>query len=127
VLFCDAHNAQRVHSNIETDEGQGMFSWDKTVDCLAGSKGDTMRDRQLCVVAHLFELGHDLMMSQKFDLSRTPAGFEAAGLISFEKDNQWMHWSDHRFRRCVRCHMSNGQRSVMLTTVRTRQLEHCCS
>jgi hypothetical protein len=38
---------------IETDEGKGMFSWDKTViDCLAGSTklGDTMIDKQLCMV-----------------------------------------------------------------------------
>ncbi len=73
----------------ETDYGKGTFSWDnKVVDCLAGSTklGDTMRDRQLCMVACLFELGHDLMMSPKFNLSRMP-GFEAAGLIPFEKDN----------------------------------------
>jgi hypothetical protein len=73
----------------ETDDGKGTFSWDdKVIDCLAGSTklGDTMRDRQLCVVAHLFDLGHDLMMSPKFNLSRMP-GFKAAGLIPFGKDN----------------------------------------
>jgi hypothetical protein len=78
-----------VSGLIETEEGEGMFSWHKKViDCLAGSTKlcDTMRDRQLCMVACLLELGHDLMMSPKFNLSRMP-GFEAAGLIPFEKDN----------------------------------------
>jgi len=34
-----------------------------------------MRDRQLCMVAYLFELGYDLMISPKFNLSRMP-GFD---------------------------------------------------
>jgi hypothetical protein len=79
-----------VSGLIETDEGKGIFSWDKTVmGCLAGSTklGDTMRVRQLCVAAHLFELGYDLMISPKFKLSCMP-GFEAVGLIPFEKDNE---------------------------------------
>jgi hypothetical protein len=46
-----------------------------------------MRDKQLCVVAYLLELGCDWMMSPTFNLSRMP-GFEAAGLTPFEKDNQ---------------------------------------
>ena len=46
-----------------------------------------MRNRQLCMVASLFELGCDfLMISLKFNLSRMP-GFKAAGPIPFEKDN----------------------------------------
>jgi hypothetical protein len=59
------------------------------IDCLTGSMklGDTMRDRQLCMVAYLFELGYDLMISPKFNLSRMPGFEEAAGLIPFEKDN----------------------------------------
>jgi hypothetical protein len=78
-----------VSGLIETDKGKGIFSWEKTVmDCLAGSTklGDTMRDRQLCMVAYLFELGYDLMISPKFNLSCMPE-FKAAGLIPFEKDN----------------------------------------
>jgi hypothetical protein len=66
-----------------------FLSWDKMViDCLAGSMtlGDTMRDRQLCMVAYLFELGHGLMISPKFNLSCMPR-FEAAGLITFQNDN----------------------------------------
>jgi hypothetical protein len=38
------------------------------------------------MVAYLFELGYDLMISLKFNLSRMP-GFEAASLIPFEKHN----------------------------------------
>jgi hypothetical protein len=75
---------------IETDKGKGIFSWDKTVmDCLAGSTKlvDTMRYRQLCMAVYLFELGYDLMISPQFNLSCMP-GFEAAGLIPFEKDNK---------------------------------------
>ena len=79
---------------IKTDEGgKGIFSWNKTViDCLARSTkpNNTMRDRQLCMVACLFELGYEVMMlsSPKFNLSRMH-GFEAAaGLIPFGKDNQ---------------------------------------
>ena len=50
--------------------------------------GDTMRERQLSMVAYLFELGYDLMISQnKFNLSRMP-GFEAAGLIPFGNDKK---------------------------------------
>ncbi len=74
---------------IETEKGKGIFSGDKMViDSYAGSTrlGDTMRDRQLCMVAYFIELGYDLMISPKFNLSRMP-GFEAAGLIPFEKDN----------------------------------------
>jgi hypothetical protein len=75
-----------------------MFSCDKTViDCLATlltKLGSTMRDRQLCMVACLFELGCYLMISPKFNLSRMP-GFKAAGLIPFEKDVQAMHCSAH--------------------------------
>ena len=62
---------------------------DKTVGyCQTGSTklGDTMRDKQLCMVAYLFELGYDLMISPKRNLCRMP-GFEAAGLIPFEMDN----------------------------------------
>jgi hypothetical protein len=91
VLYCGIgfDRSRTVSGLIETDEGKGIFSWDKTViDCLAGSTklGDTMSDRQLCMVAYLLELGYDLMISPKFNLSRMP-GFEAAGLIPFEKDN----------------------------------------
>ena len=81
--------SRTVSDLIGTDEDKGLFSWNKTVvDCLAASTklGDTMRDRQLCMVACLFELGHDLMISPKFNLSRMP-GFEAAGLTPFDKDN----------------------------------------
>jgi hypothetical protein len=91
-LYCGIgfDRSRTVNGLIETDEGKGIFSWDKTViDCLTGSTklGDTMGDRQLCMVAYLFELGYDLMMSPKFNnLSRMP-GFEAAGLIPFENDN----------------------------------------
>jgi hypothetical protein len=66
-----------------------MFSWGKKViDCLEGSTklGDTMRDGQPFMVACLLELGHNLMTSPQFNLSCVP-GFEAAGLIPFEKDN----------------------------------------
>ena len=45
-----------------------------------------MRDRQLCMVAYLLKFGYDLMISPKLNLSRMP-GFEAAGLIPFEKEN----------------------------------------
>jgi hypothetical protein len=92
VLYCGiGFDCSRTVSNLtETDKGKGIFFWDKTVmDCLAGSAklGDTMRDRQLCTAAYLFEFGFDLMISCKFNLSRMP-GFEAAGLIPFEKGNQ---------------------------------------
>jgi hypothetical protein len=91
VLYCGiGFDCSRTVSGLfETDEGKGIFSWEEMVmDCLAGSTklGDTMRDRQLCMVAYLFELGYNLMISPKFNLSRMP-GFEAAGLIPFEKDN----------------------------------------
>jgi hypothetical protein len=91
ALYCGIgfDRSRMVSGLIETEEGEGIFSWNKKViDCLAGSTklGDTMRDRQLCMVAYLFELGYDLMISPKFNLSRMP-GFEAAGLIPFEKDN----------------------------------------
>jgi hypothetical protein len=95
VLYCGIgfDRSRAVSGLIETDEGKGIFSWDKRVmDCLAGSTklGDRMRDRQLCMVAYLFELGYDLMIAPKFNLSRMP-GFEAAGLIPFEKDNsEWI-------------------------------------
>ena len=92
VLYCGIgfDRSRTVSDLIETDDGKGgIFSWDKKdIDCLEGSSklGDTMRDRQLCMVAYLFELGYDLMISPKFNLSRMP-GFEAAGLIPFDKDN----------------------------------------
>jgi hypothetical protein len=91
VLYCGIgfDRSRAVSGLIETDKGKGIFSWDKTVlYCLAGSTklGDTMRDRQLCMVAYLFELGYNFMISRKFNLSRMP-GFKAAGLIPFEKDN----------------------------------------
>jgi hypothetical protein len=73
---------------IETDQKRGTL--DKTVfDCLAEftKLGDTMRDRQLCVVPCSSELGHDLMTSPKFNLSCMPR-FEAAGMIPHEKDDQ---------------------------------------
>jgi hypothetical protein len=57
-----------VSGLIETDKGKGTFSWDKmAIDCLTGSTklGDTMRDRRLCMVACLLELGRDLMASPK--------------------------------------------------------------
>jgi hypothetical protein len=61
VLYCGIgfDRSRTVSGLIETDEGKGIFSWEKTVmDCLAGSTklGDTMRDRQLCMVAYLFQL-----------------------------------------------------------------------
>ena len=92
MLYCDIgfDRLRTVSDLIETDNGKGgISSWDKKViDCLEGSSklGDTMRDRQLCMVAYLFELGYDLMISPKFNLPRMP-GFEAAGLIPFDKDN----------------------------------------
>jgi hypothetical protein len=83
--------SQAVSDLIETNEDKGTFSWNETViDCLAASTklGNTMRDRQLCMVACFFELGHDLMISPKFNLSCVP-GFEAAdGPTPFEKDDQ---------------------------------------
>jgi hypothetical protein len=60
---------------IEMDKGKGILSWDKTlIDCLAGSTtlADKMRDRQLCMVTYLFELGHKLIISLKFNLSCMP-------------------------------------------------------
>jgi hypothetical protein len=91
VLHCGiGFDCSRTVSGLIETEGKGIFSRGKTViDCLAGSTklGDTMRDRQLCMVAYLFELGYDLMISPKFNVSRMP-GLKAAGLISFEKDNQ---------------------------------------
>jgi hypothetical protein len=91
ALYCGIgfDRSGTVSGLIETEKGTGIFSWDKTViDSLAVSTklGHTMRDRQLCMVAYLFELGYDLMISPKFNLSRMP-GFEAAGLIPFEKEN----------------------------------------
>jgi hypothetical protein len=91
ALYCGIgfDRSRTVAGLTETDDGKGIFSWDKKViDCLEGSTklGDTMKNRQLCMVAYLFELGYDLMLSPKFNLSRMP-GFEAAGLIPFEKDN----------------------------------------
>jgi hypothetical protein len=83
---------QTISGLIETDQGKGTFSWDKmVVDCLTGSTklGDTMRDRQLCVVACLLELGAtrlDDVSEVQFVLQPMP-GFKAAGLIPFEKDN----------------------------------------
>ena len=38
------------------------------------------------MVAYLFELGYDLMISLECNLSRIP-GFEVAGLIPFETDD----------------------------------------
>jgi hypothetical protein len=93
VLCCGIgflDHSQTVNGLIETDKGKGMFSWDKMViDCLTGSTklGDTMGDKQLRMVACLFELGCDLMTSPKRNLSRMMPGFEAAGLIPFEEDN----------------------------------------
>ena len=78
VLYCGIgfdRCSQTVNGLIEMDEGKGIFSWDRTViDCLPGSTklGDTMRDKQLCMVAYLFELGYDLMISPKFNLSCMP-------------------------------------------------------
>jgi hypothetical protein len=91
TLYCGIgfDRSGTVGGLIETKKGKGIFSWDKTViDYLALSTklGHTMRDRQLCMVAYLFELGYDLMISPKFNLSLMP-GFEAAGLIPFEKEN----------------------------------------
>jgi hypothetical protein len=91
VLYCGigSNHSRAVGGLVETDEGKGIFPWDKRViDCLSGSTklGDTMRDRQFFMVAYLFELGYGLMISPKFNLSRMP-GFEAAGLIPFQKDN----------------------------------------
>jgi hypothetical protein len=92
-LYCgigfDRSQARTVAGLVETEKGKGIFSWDKTVmDSLVGSTrlGETMIDRQLCMVAYFFELGYDLMLSPKLNLSRMP-GFEVAGLIPFEKDN----------------------------------------
>ena len=87
VLYCciGFDRSQMLSGLIETDEGKGIFSWDKTVvDCLTGSTklGDIMRDKQLCMVAYLFELGYDLMISLERNLSRMP-GSEAAGIIPF--------------------------------------------
>jgi hypothetical protein len=94
VLCCGIgflDHSQTVSGLIETDKGKGMFFWDKMViDCLTGSTklGDTMGDKQLRMVACLFEsLGCDLMTSPKRNLSRMMPGFEAAGLIPFEEDN----------------------------------------
>ena len=49
VLYCciGFDRSQMVSGLIETDEGKGIFSWDRTViDCLTGSTklGDTMRE-----------------------------------------------------------------------------------
>jgi hypothetical protein len=81
-----------ISKRSTTEKSKGIFSWDKTVmDSLVGSTrlGEIMIDRQLCMVAYFFELGYDLMLSPKLNLSRMPGfeAFEAAGLIPFEKDN----------------------------------------
>jgi hypothetical protein len=91
ILHCGIgfNSLWTVSDLIETEKGKGIFSGDKMViDSYAGSTrlGDTMRDRQLCMVAYFIELGYDLMVSPKFNLSGMP-GFEAAGLIPVEKDN----------------------------------------
>jgi hypothetical protein len=59
VLYCGIgfDRSQTVSGLIDTDDGKGIFSWDKKViDSLQGATklGDTMRDRQLCMVAYLF-------------------------------------------------------------------------
>jgi hypothetical protein len=61
VLYCGIgfNRSWAAGGLVETDEGKGIFSWDKKViDCLSGSTklGDTMRDRQLFMVAYLFEM-----------------------------------------------------------------------
>ena len=77
VLCCGIgfDRSRTVSDLIETDDGKGVFSWDKKViDCLEGSTklGDTMKNRQARMVASLLELGCDLMTPPKFNLSRAP-------------------------------------------------------
>ena len=96
VFYCGiGFDRSRTTSDlIETDEGKGIFSWDKTsvIDCLARSTkpSNTTRDRQLSMVTFLFELGYDLMilLSTKFLMYLVClSGFETAGRILYEKDN----------------------------------------
>jgi hypothetical protein len=125
-----------VSGLTETEDGKGMFSWDKkVVDCLEGSTklGDAMRDRQLCMVACSLELGHDLMMSPKFNLSCVP-GLEAAGLIPFEKDNwamdcsasRWTCSSEDVVGSRVFGNSTDTPLFVAFTAVTTRSHPHSC-
>ena len=84
MLYCgiDFDRSKTVSSLIETDEGKGIFPWDKTVvDCLTGSTklGATMRDKQLYMVASLSELGYDLMVFPKRNLFRMHAWIRGSG------------------------------------------------
>jgi hypothetical protein len=70
------------------DSPKGIFVWDKAcIDSLnkCGKGGvTTLKDKQLHMVAYLLELGYELMLSAKMDVSTMP-GFEKFGLPNLYK------------------------------------------
>jgi len=67
------------HEGGHPDAFQGIFSWDKaTIEALniwSKSSAFTFQDKQLHMVAYLLELGYDLMLDDKWNVSTMP-GFE---------------------------------------------------
>ena len=74
---------------VDADAITGIFSsWDKhTIDSLNKWEEDgvtSLKDKQLHMVAHMLELGYDLMLATDWNVSTMP-GFEKFGLINLKR------------------------------------------
>jgi hypothetical protein len=88
-FICSDIVQQRLTADGDSDDSpKGIFVWDKAcIDSLnkCGKGGvTTLKDKQLHMVAYLLELGYELMLSAKMDVSTMP-GFEKFGLPNLYK------------------------------------------